>query len=67
MPSLVAFLWYGYFSTRTLMVACQAMELDGDKKVQLVQMLGTELNGFFFLYISINEVLLWILRVDCIL
>jgi len=49
------------------MVACQAMELDGDKKVQLVQMLGTELNGFFFLYISINEVLLWILRVDCIL
>jgi hypothetical protein len=48
------------------MVVCQAMELDGDKRVQLVQMLGTKLIGFFFLCISINEVLLWILGVDCI-
>ncbi len=66
-PPWLYFLWYGYFSVGTLMVVCQAMELDGDKKVQLVQMLGTKLTRFFFLCISINNVLLWILGVDCIL
>jgi hypothetical protein len=49
------------------MVVCQAMELDGDKRAQLVQMLTTKLSGFFYLCISINEMLLWLLRVDCIL
>jgi hypothetical protein len=49
------------------MVVCQAMELDGDKRAQLVQMLGMKLSGFFYLCISINEMLLWLLRVDCIL
>ncbi len=30
-------LWYGFFSTGAFMVVCRAMELDGDKRVQLVQ------------------------------
>jgi hypothetical protein len=49
------------------MVVCQAMGLDGNKRAQLVQMLGTKLSGFFFLCININEVLMWILGVDYIL
>jgi hypothetical protein len=31
-------MWYGYFSIGALMVVCRAMELDGNKKAQLVQM-----------------------------
>jgi hypothetical protein len=64
---LVAFFVVWLFSIGTLMVVCQAMELDGDKRAQLVQMLGTKLSGFFFLCIIIKEVLLWLLGVDCIL
>jgi hypothetical protein len=60
-------MWYGYFFIGVLMVVCQAMELDGDKRAQLVQMLGMKLSGFFYLCIIINEMLLWLLRVDCIL
>jgi hypothetical protein len=31
--SLGAFLWFGYFSARTLIAVCRAMELDGDKRM----------------------------------
>jgi hypothetical protein len=55
-------------SSRALMVVYQAMELDGDKRAQLVQRLDMGAKWIFFCFhINMNEVLLWILGVDCIL
>jgi hypothetical protein len=50
------------------MVVYQAMELDGDKRAQLVQRLDMGAKWIFFQFqINMNEVLLWILGVDCIM
>jgi hypothetical protein len=50
------------------MVVYQAMELDGDKRAQLVQRLDMGAKSIFFQFqINMNEVLLWILGVDCIM
>ncbi len=43
------FLWYDDFSTKALMVVYQAMDLDGNKGVQIVQMQKTKLSGIFLL------------------
>jgi len=55
-------LWFGDFFTRALMVVYQAMELDGNKRVQLVQWRDRAKRNFSFLCISINKMWLWIWR-----
>jgi hypothetical protein len=44
------FLWYDNFSIRALMVVYQAMDLDGIKGAQIVQMQKTKLSGMFLLF-----------------
>jgi hypothetical protein len=51
-------MWYGYFSIGALMVVCGAMELDGNKKVQLVQMQTDRVKWIFFLCIRMKGVFL---------